>query len=270
MKKLLCIVFATASCFASAQTYISIGTDTQGDDHNTDAKELLFRMNATDDTLQIKLEHYGTRQGDFGYALALDTNLTPGDGTPIPQHNLYSGAPNTSMNYDVMLYAYQNSFFPGVYTDAYVGNSPVTFNYTIDTTNKNYVVFNIPISELGGKKEVNIIGCVGSFDILPGGAGPSDVIPNTTFSEVRESGVGISELNRQMKIHPNPSNGYLNFEFPTHVETLEIRDLSGRVLRQYTPEANSLKIDNIDLPAGQYIAITRDGRESFSSKIVIQ
>lgn len=229
-----------------AQNFISLGGDVSGDDNYMDAKEITYSTNTSQDSLFIRIHTYNARGGDFGYALALDTNLNPQDGYLMSQHNLKNQTPNTSMKYDVALYGYQNGFFPGVYTESYDGSgSATTLSFSFDTTDSHYATFAIPLSEIGGNYDVNIVAFTGSFDISPVGAGPGDAIPDATFSSLRVAELGLEEnLNSSFSAFPNPVKDILYIESSMGEASLEISDISGK------------KIMDVDLSRGNSISIS--------------
>ncbi len=242
----------------SAQSWTNIASDKNGDDHafNTDAQSLNFRYSAGEDSIYIRLNHYNARGGDFGYAVALDTNLNPNDGAAAPQNNLVSGSPNLSMKYDLILYVYQNGFFPGVYVDTYDAQSGIwNANIMVDTSDQYSVTLGISLSDLGGKTEFNLIAFTGSFDIAPGGAGPSDVIPDSNYGEIRKSGIGQTEFQRQTGLFPVPAKDYFYLEYSG---SIVLFDLQGKRLDSKEVAFNQ-PIPCGDLSPGVYLIATQQG-----------
>lgn len=247
MKKLILpffFILCTGPLFA--QNYISLGGDVAGDDNYMDAKELTYSTNSSQDSLFIRIHTYNARGGDFGYAVTLDTNLNTQDGYSISQHNLKNQTPNTSMTYDVALYGYQNGFFPTVYTESYDGSgSPASINFSFDTTDTHFATFGIPLSEIGGNYDLNIVAFTGSFDISPVGAGPGDAIPDATYSSLRVSELGLTEkVTTSLSAYPNPVKDILYIESTNGKANLEITDLTGK------------KVMDIDLEQTESISIS--------------
>jgi hypothetical protein len=261
MKRLLFILVSCGILTATAQTYIPIAGDPQGDDHFADAKELSYYLNNTSDTLFIKIEHYNQRSGDFGYAIILDTNLNTNDGFAIAQGSLKNQSPNTSMNYDVALYAYQNGFFPTVYTEAYGSNgSPTTLPFDFDTTDLYFGVFSIPLSSIGGNVNVNMIAFTGSFDISPSGGGPGDALPDATYSELRTNTLSIQNHNLpRVEVYPNPAMAIVNISAPSYIQALELVNIKGQRVSVIDLTKNNT-MDVSSLPEGNYFLRDLKGR----------
>ncbi len=256
MKKILTL-FLAIPLVISAQTYTNIASDKTGDDHSfgMDAKALSFRLNSTNDTFFVKIDHYNTRGADFGYALALDTNNDPTDGTAIPQANLKSQTPNTSMKYDIMLYGYQNSVFPGVYTESYVNGVSSNFVFTLDTTDSKSVVFAIPVFQISSAAIINMLAFTGSFDISPAGAGPSDVMPDSNYGTAIPATVSLEELRHTVQIFPNPAANSIQLNYDG---TIRIIDLAGKTWLSQVSQSHE-PIDISQLPAGSYLLLDETG-----------
>ncbi len=248
MMKKLFLPFLIILCAGnlSAQNFVSLIVDPSGDDHYMDAKEVRYATNSTNDSLFIRIYTYNPRGGDFGYAVALDTNLNTQDGNFMPQHNLKNQTPNNSMSYDLALYGYQNGFFPGVYTEAYDGNgSASTIGFSFDTTDAHFATFGVSLNDIGGNYDVNIIAFTGSFDISPVGAGPSDAIPDATFGSLRTS--ELSLLNKKVSkvsLYPNPAKDHVFIKSPSGESSFILRDLSGK------------RIMDIDLTHQNYFSVS--------------
>lgn len=268
MKKLLLLFLSLILNAGVAQSYISIASDGQGDDHYIDAKELSYRVNTSMDTLFIKLEHYNARSGDFGYALALDTNLNTQDGYLMVQNNLRNQTPNNSMNYDVALYAYQNGFFPGVYTEAYGSDGmATTLPFQFDTSDTHYVIFAIPLSSVGGNLNLNIVAYTGSFDISPVGSGPGDAMPDATYSQLRNATIGSEEWSTaNFSYYPNPSSGDLHITNGQGI--LLLHDMKGRLLKTLDLD-KTRKFDLSDLKAGTYL-LSQKGAYGLKHRLILQ
>ena len=254
MKNLLLAALVGLPLLASSQTFKQVATDGTGDDHSfgLDITEVAYTLSINSDSLYVKITHNAPRGGDFGFALALDTNLNPNDGNVINQTNIF-GQANTSMKSDILLYAYQNGFFPGVYTEAYgPSGGTITVNFELDTVDAFYSVFRIPLTDLGGKIDFNLIGFTGGFDISA--SGPSDAAPNSTFGQIRESQIGINEHTFDVGIYPNPA---ANFFYLKQSGSVKIYNLEGALVKSV--EATSGKpIDCSSLVPGLYHVINND------------
>ncbi|MGB0176263.1 MAG: hypothetical protein ACPF9D_03795 [Owenweeksia sp.] len=235
MKKLFLLGALALSYWTSGQSYFSIGTDVSGDDHSfgLDATDLAYDVSPGDDSLYIKITHANPRQADFGFALAIDTNLNTTDGRPVSQTNIQNNSPNNSMNYDILLFAYQNGFFPSVFTEAREGSTGniINLDFQLDTVDPYYSVFRIALADIGGNLDLNLIGFTGSFDISA--SGPSDAIPNSTYSEIRVFTIGQPEPETApgFSAYPNPARVSVQVEGVEDGEHILIRDVSGKIVQ---------------------------------------
>lgn len=270
IKKLSLFACLVLSSSIWAQNFVSLSSDGQGDDHYMDAKALSYALNSSQDTLSIKISHYNARSGDFGYAICLDTNGNVQDGYLMLQNNLRNQTPNNSMKYDVAIYAYQNGFFPGLYTEAYGDDGmATTFPHSFDTADTHFGIFKIPLSALGGKLNLNIVGFTGSFDISPVGAGPGDAIPDANFSALNSQNVGVLEsTSLNSGVYPNPSSGIFHLENLPENEDLTVFSLDGRMLLEIKmPASQTINLERFK--PGIYILKTKSKRFA-PTKLVIE
>lgn len=217
MKTLVFLLAMAISAQVSAQGWTSIATDPSGDDYSQrpDADELEFKYNTNRDSLFLRLFHYTARGGDFGFIVAIDTNLNPADGAIIQQSNLQSGVPNLSMNYDVIMYIFQNGLFPKIEMETLNSSGGRwSLNVSVDTSNQHCLVISFRVADIGGKTDLNVVAFTGSFDIGPFGAGPSDVIPDNGYAKIRGPGVSLPEVKAEAEIYPIPAEDhfYLNYQ----------------------------------------------------------
>lgn len=270
MKKLLLAFLLPLSISSFAQTFVSIASDIQGDDFYLDAKELSYYFNSTEDTLFVKIEHFDSRNPDFGFALALDTNLDPTDGFLMAQGSIKNQSPNISMNYDLAFYAYQNGFFPTVYTEAYGSDGmPTNTPFGFDTTNSHYSIFSIPLTSIGGNADLNLVSFTGSFDVSPVGAGPTDAMPNHTFAVLKASSIGIGEYAyKAPAVYPNPSNGYVTIEANENIKHLVLTDLNGKTIQKIDLEKRS-GFNTESLAKGTYLLKSEENKIPIT-KILVQ
>lgn len=251
MKKLVFAVALCAGSMLSAQSFKTLATDQSGDDfsQNMDVTEFASALSPNQDSIFFKITHNTVRPGDFGYMIALDTNSNPSDGKAINQANLYSGSPNTSMNYDLLVFVYQNAWFPPVILEAYDDSGmPTTLNFKIDTSDDYSLTMKFALADIGGDEAMNIIAGVGSFDISA--TGPSDIIPNTSYVElVNGTTLGFPEVVFNIGFYPNPSG---NFVVPTESGIVQVFDINGKKKLEAKVAAKE-RIDISQLPAGVYI-----------------
>lgn len=254
MKNLLIPIIAIfCGANLSAQNYISLGGDGSGDDHYMDAKEITYSINSGQDSVFIRIHTYNPRGNDFGYALAIDTNLNTQDGYMMAQNSLKNQTPNTSMSYDVALYAYQNGFFPTVYTESYDGNaSPSNISFDFDTTDSHFATFKIPLNQIGGNYDFNIIAFTGSFDISPAGAGPGDAMPDASFSSLRTSELTSLKLkSSSFSVYPNPAKNEISIDENYGGSNFELLDMSGKKIMDIKAEGTT-RISIAHLKNGVY------------------
>lgn len=245
------------SFFSDAQSFVSLATDVQGDAFHIDAKELSYYLNNSEDTLFVKIEHYNPRTANFGFALALDTNLNPSDGFAMHQGSMFNQATNTSLNYDLALFAFQFVNAPGVNTEAYGANGLLsTTPFGFDTSNAQYSIFSIPLTSIGGNADLNLVAFTGTFTISPNGSGPSDAMPDDTFVALRASSIGVKEYTvPSLSVYPNPATDYLNIEVSEGVKSLTLTDLNGKLIRKINVQ-NESGFNTKDLTKGMYVLRT--------------
>lgn len=264
MKKVILAALAIMPLWATSQNFKLLATDGTGDAHSfaSDATEFSYTLSTNADSLYVKIGHSNTRYKDFGYALAIDTNLNPNDGHAVNQTNIFA-QPNTAMKADILLMAYQNQFFPGLYYESYGPNgSPLAITFELDTNDTMFSIFKIPLSELGGNIDFNLIGFTGGFDIS--GTGPSDAVPNSTFSQVRESHVGLTEHFSTNAIYPNPAKDFFISE---NEGKLTIVDAHGQVVKIITANSGEA-VDCRDLKPGMYQVLYNETNSA--GKLIIQ
>lgn len=251
MKKLVSAVALCAGSMLSAQSFKTLANDQSGDDfsQNMDVTEFASALSPNQDSICFKITHNTARPADFGYMIALDTNSNPTDGKAINQANLYSGSPNNSMNYDLLVFVYQNSWFPPVILEAYDDSGmPTTLNFKIDTADDYSLTMKFALADIGGDEAMNIIAGVGSFDIS--GSGPSDIIPNANYIKlVNGTTLDVSEIEVKNGVYPNPSSGFIRSNQSGNVQ---IFDITGTKKLEAEVEAKQA-IDISQLPVGVYI-----------------
>lgn len=263
----LILLFAT-TILANAQNFVSLANDKQGDSFHIDAKELSYFLNTAEDSLFIKIEHYNSRTPSYGFILALDTNLNPNDGFSLLQNNMFNLAANLSMNYDLALYAYEFSNFPGLIVEAYASNGSLTqVPFGFDTSNAFYSIFSIPLSSIGGNADLNMVAFTGSFSISPGGSGPSDALPDDTFVELRASSISLKEQKtRSFSVYPNPAKDMISIEVIGDPKSFCLMDFNGKIIREIK-NINTASISIEGLPKGIYFLKTEKAIEAMKIAI---
>lgn len=259
MKKLVFAVALCAGSMLSAQSFKTLANDQSGDDfsQNMDVTEFASALSPNQDSIFFKITHNTARPADFGYMIALDTNSNPTDGKAINQANLYSGSPNNSMNYDLLVFVYQNAWFPPAILEAYDDSGmPTTLNFKIDTADDYSLTMKFALADIGGDEAMNIIAGVGSFDIRA--TGPSDIIPNTNYVElINGTTMSTTSHNLDGSFYPNPAEDLLTIG---ERGLVEVYDISGMLKLSKELDTKG-QIDISHLPTGYY-SITINGNAS--------
>ncbi len=88
------------------------------------------------------------------------------------------------------------------------------------------------------------------------------------------AGVGIEEqLSGQLRIYPNPSNGTFQVEMPSGMSsgaTVEVLDLTGRLVAQEALSGTNTTLHLEHLPNGLYTVVAQANGQRFTSKISLQ
>lgn len=83
--------------------------------------------------------------------------------------------------------------------------------------------------------------------------------------------VNIEELNAQIEIYPNPSNGVLTISnLPTGVEKIKILNMSGRVINNFAiKQSNDLQVDLSSQPKGVYFLRITSNQNTYTKFFII-
>lgn len=87
--------------------------------------------------------------------------------------------------------------------------------------------------------------------------------PNLPTS-VKNEGIGKTGIN----LFPNPVDDVLYFDSNSTINTIQITDISGRIVKMISPEAKSADIDFSDFNAGVYVVIINEGNERTVKKVI--
>lgn len=81
--------------------------------------------------------------------------------------------------------------------------------------------------------------------------------------------VGVEEIiENELNVYPNPSNGIINIENPTLIQSLEVYDFQGKLV--FTQELNSFQTSLIvDLANGNYLLSVKTNNGTFRENILI-
>jgi len=75
----------------------------------------------------------------------------------------------------------------------------------------------------------------------------------------------------QVNIYPQPASNYLTFEFPTDANyTIELIDMSGKVIQTFVANSTTNRVDVSSIPSGQYVAKFVSEKDTFTQKVVLQ
>ena len=100
------------------------------------------------------------------------------------------------------------------------------------------------------------------FDALSLNGVPSDCISNTTNTEIDKNYVSL-------KTFPNPTNGDLFIESKYLIESLEIKDPSGRIVFEMSPKKTNVFIHTSQLKSSFYFLSCLIKNEWVTRKIII-
>ena len=64
---------------------------------------------------------------------------------------------------------------------------------------------------------------------------------------------GINEINEEISIYPNPTNGIVNINTDNNIERVIISDISGKIIKQINPKSNKLYLNLNNQKNGIYI-----------------
>ena len=92
--------------------------------------------------------------------------------------------------------------------------------------------------------------------------------PSNTVTEVI---TGINEVeNGLVSIYPNPSNGLVNIESPSTINSVRMMNYTGQVVYQSATPVNQLRINTADMPAGVYFLMIETGSGMVNQKLVVK
>lgn len=104
------------------------------------------------------------------------------------------------------------------------------------------------------------------------GTGANACSANASISQIVEICESIDELNGVglgLTVYPNPGNGVYDLRRANGIiETVSVSDISGRIVRSYSPASNSTTIDIQDLGSGVYFLQVQSEEKTAVVKIV--
>ncbi len=82
--------------------------------------------------------------------------------------------------------------------------------------------------------------------------------------------IGLADnTNLKLSVHPNPTSDQVNVESAENVESYEIYNITGALIRRQTANAKSFSIDLTNLPKGTYLLRLNQANESKTQRIVL-
>ncbi len=188
MKKLLLLLVLTTLLEPVFSQQICIADDELGDCYtpNTDLVCLFYELDTASDSIYFIIETSSDRTDDFGFAIAMDTDLVITNGSYLPQNNLFVSSANNSMKFDLVAYVYQNSIFPGVFANVYDASMSLVSSIDphVKFISSKKIAIGFKYSQIAPHQKINLLGGSGSFDVGPGGAGVWDVLPDVLYATV--------------------------------------------------------------------------------------
>jgi len=90
--------------------------------------------------------------------------------------------------------------------------------------------------------------------------------------------IGVEEHDfakrNELLVYPNPSRGIINVVLPEEMDlknaTLQVFDLTGRMVKSVSPSDINVELDLSAYTSGLYILVATDGKLSFHNRIVVQ
>ena len=102
------------------------------------------------------------------------------------------------------------------------------------------------------------------------GAGPANMVDNVRIMRSNPTGVKENALQTAINVFPNPSTGEFSVSVPTaKAFTLEVTDLTGRVIAKEVIRNSNTKVDLKGQAKGVYLLkITSEGASAVQKLIV--
>lgn len=72
----------------------------------------------------------------------------------------------------------------------------------------------------------------------------------------------------KIKIYPNPTNNSWNFSYTTTIESIELMDITGKMIQRYNPNATQFELDGSALSQGVYFVKIKSGLDFAVQKII--
>lgn len=244
---------ALTAPFSQAQTFISVATDPMENPPVHDLKGLYYALDEAQDSLWLRLTFYDTTGGDFGAALAFDTNLVTTDGSTW-------GGSNSSMNYDLVIYLERNGFF-----EQDLRSSSTLVNSIVEEDST--VTLNFQFSVICPNGEFNLLAGTGGFDISTTGTVYDD-LPDNGYMTIPMAPTGISfpEISEAWMVYPNPASNYIKISGPANTgenTRFHLMSVDGRTVKSWHA-SNGQQIDVSGIQQGLYLLV----KENESGKLV--
>lgn len=203
MKSILPFILLIISALSiQAQDFELLVVDPEGDPSQSvaDIKAVLWALDATQDTLLIKVQFHTSIAGDLGLLFGFDT-----DGDHLTGEDWMG--PNNSLNPEFLFSINRNFIDPSFF----YGESNMTLNYyTLEGEDDMEVIVHIaraqmPIFE---DLEFNFIVGTGGFDITPSNRQTYDNAPDDTFLSINSTNAEEALAENSIRLFPNPAQDF--------------------------------------------------------------
>lgn len=265
MKNLLLFLFSLFTLSLSAQNFIPLATDAEGD--NTIGVDLTqVEIAASTDSLWFRLTAADSIQGDWGLGFGLDTNTVEAGGAPFV---IYS---DTQLLYDRKVQFYNNAFFPPTHvTLSRSANGMESFVHSdvnFEVVGKQ-IIIGLKMTDLDTDSTFNVVFGGGSFDGFFYDGVPNqgsisitpETFKSTSVSESLKEEIPFASINQM-------GNTLL---INSHMTSKgEILNLKGQVVTTFQASEGSTKLNLKNLVSGMYIINLSSIQGLVSKKIVIQ
>lgn len=215
-------------------------------------------MNTNKYSISFDFKHEGFGGSDF----QIDFYNVSATGT-------YSRVTAVAVGYAAGLFRYANM---GLATPALVDtttNIPSetwsNFKIVVDKTANNveYFVNNVSVgtAPLGANKDVNLIDF--TFDDY----GTGFYVDNIVTADMSNLAVtDVEAKTTELSIYPNPSSDFVNVKTKEKVNSIEVFDLSGKLILKDVSGNNQLNIKSLEI--GSYLVKVNTDKNSFTKKFI--
>jgi len=253
------------------QTFTTIGTDKSGDvqppGYANDMKTLSYAVDKAQDSLWFRIESYDTLQGDFGFAIGLDTD------NDITNGHAWGGA-NQSMKYDLVVFIQRDIVLPTmIFGGVETGPSQTTSaHFEPRVVDPHTIEVNLKLSEITTSGVLHIVAGSGAFDVESNGDIYDDLPDKTYITLDLQADVAARSgpLNSTAAVYPNPGADRITIDRPD-ASLLRVTDATGREVNvPSTQTSQGLELSTRRLPNGIYLLTYRSSGTTHTDKFVIR